>query len=158
MGRECLYQDAHQIDTSKYTHVHFGFGTLTPLSVVQVADALSLYQFSQFKGIKNAKRILSFGGWDFSTEPDTYFIFRNGVKPANRFKMATNIANFIKKHDLDGADIDWEYPGAPDLQTSPTSTLARPRMAPTIKPSLPFSRPCCQERQSRLPLPLRTGT
>lgn len=30
MNRPCLYQDALQIDTSKYTHIHFGFGTLTP--------------------------------------------------------------------------------------------------------------------------------
>ncbi|CAN8105482.1 unnamed protein product [Discula destructiva] len=29
--------------------------------------------------------------------------------------MATNIANFIKANNLDGVDIDWEYPGAPDL-------------------------------------------
>lgn len=58
---------------------------------------------------------MSFGGWAFSTNPDTYLIFRNGVKPANRFKMDTNIANFIKTHGLDGVDIDWEYPGAPDL-------------------------------------------
>jgi GH18 family chitinase len=37
---------------------------------------------------------------------------------ANRLTMATKIANFIKKHDLDGVDIDWEYPGAPDLPES----------------------------------------
>lgn len=39
-------------------------------------------------------------------------IFRNAVTDANRVKVATNIANFIKKHDLDGVDIDWEYSGA----------------------------------------------
>lgn len=63
MGRPCLYQDALQIDTSKYTHLHFGFGTLTPSAYeVQVGDALASYQFEQFKRIKNTKRILSFGG------------------------------------------------------------------------------------------------
>ncbi|KAH6848434.1 hypothetical protein B0I37DRAFT_432719 [Chaetomium sp. MPI-CAGE-AT-0009] len=102
MNRPCLYQDALQIDTSKYTHLHFGFGALTPSYEVKVGDMLSSYQFTQFKRVRDAKRILSFGGWDFSTFPDTYYIFREGVKPANRLKMASNIANFIKEHDLDG--------------------------------------------------------
>lgn len=116
LGRPCLYQDALQIDTSKYTHLHFGFGTLTPDTYeVGVGDTLAQYQFEQFKLIRKAKRILSFGGWSFSTEPATYNIFREGVKPANRIRMATSIADFIKKHQLDGVDIDWEYPGAPDL-------------------------------------------
>ncbi|KAM7214753.1 hypothetical protein V8F06_009825 [Rhypophila decipiens] len=116
LGRPCLYQDALQIDTSKFNHLHFGFGTLTPDTYeVGVGDALATYQFEQFKRVPNAKRILSFGGWAFSTEPATYFILREGVKRENRMKMATNIANFIKKHELDGVDIDWEYPGAPDL-------------------------------------------
>jgi GH18 family chitinase len=47
--------------------------------------------------------------------PNTYLIFRNGVKPASRLTMAAKIANFIKLHNLNGVDIDWEYPGAPDL-------------------------------------------
>ncbi|KAM7183708.1 hypothetical protein V8F20_012513 [Naviculisporaceae sp. PSN 640] len=119
MNRECLYQDASQIDRSAYTHIHFGFGTLTPTFEVETGDVLSTYQFEQFKKIGGPKRILSFGGWDFSALPETYMIFRNAVTDANRLKAATNIANFIKKHNLDGVDIDWEYPGAPDIPGIP---------------------------------------
>jgi GH18 family chitinase len=61
--------------------------------------------------LKGPKRIISFGGWDFSTGPDTYTIFRDGVNVVNRNKLATNIANFVNQHNLDGVDIDWEYPG-----------------------------------------------
>ncbi|RMJ23485.1 hypothetical protein PHISP_05635 [Aspergillus sp. HF37] len=46
-------------------------------------------------------------------------IFREGVRPANRLKFATNIANYIKDNYLDGVDIDWEYPGAPDIPGIP---------------------------------------
>ncbi|KAM7212489.1 hypothetical protein V8F06_012111 [Rhypophila decipiens] len=119
MNRECLYQDASQIDRSAYTHIHFGFGTLTQSFEVETGDVLSTYQFEQFKKIGGPKRILSFGGWDFSALPATYMIFRNAVADVNRLKVATNIANFIKKHNLDGVDIDWEYPGAPDIPGIP---------------------------------------
>ncbi|BCS23654.1 uncharacterized protein APUU_40098A [Aspergillus puulaauensis] len=115
MKRDCLFQDASQIDTSKYTHIHFGFGSLSDTWDVNVGDTLSTYNFGQFKRLTGVKRILSFGGWDFSTSAATYHIFRNGVLPANRMIMATKIANFIKENNLDGVDIDWEYPGAPDL-------------------------------------------
>ncbi|KAL4907339.1 hypothetical protein BDW74DRAFT_176116 [Aspergillus multicolor] len=83
--------------------------------LVEVGDVLSTYQFGESKKITGAKRILSFGGWEFSNSDATYKIFRTGVRPENRLTMATNIANFIKDNDLDGVDIDWEYPGAPDL-------------------------------------------
>ncbi|KAL4805376.1 chitinase [Aspergillus unguis] len=115
MSRESLFQDALQIDASLYTHLHFGFETLTPEFDVETGDTLSTYEFGEFKKITGAKRILSFGGWAFSTDAATYKIFRDGVTPANRLTMATKIADFIKEHDLDGVDIDWEYPGAPDL-------------------------------------------
>jgi GH18 family chitinase len=100
-----------QIDPTKYTHLHFGFGTLTNDYQVDVGDVLSSYEFDQFKRIAGPKKILSFGGWDFSTGPSTYHLFRDGVTAANRNTMASNIANFIKANNLDGVDIDWEYPG-----------------------------------------------
>lgn len=53
--------------------------------------------------------------------PATYGIFRTGVLGSNRDLMAQNIANFILSEGLDGVDIDWEYPGAPDLPDIPTA-------------------------------------
>ncbi|PLB35221.1 putative class V chitinase [Aspergillus candidus] len=118
-GRECLYQDALQIDGSKYTHLHFAFATLTDDYEVVFEDKIMEYEFSNFLNISGPKKVLSFGGWGFSTSPDTYHIFRQGVKPANRLKFATNVANFIKDRGVDGVDVDWEYPGAPDMPGIP---------------------------------------
>ncbi|KAL4904081.1 hypothetical protein BDW74DRAFT_185756 [Aspergillus multicolor] len=121
-NRDCLYQDTLQIDTSKYTHLHFGFGSITADYEVSIGDEFITYEFNNFKFLSGPKKILSFGGWDFSTNPSTYNIFREGTQAANRLKLATNIANFIKEHDLDGVDIDWEYPGAPDIPGIPAGS------------------------------------
>lgn len=49
--------------------------------------------FNQFKAKTGFKHILSFGGWAFSTSPQTYPIFRTGVTAAQRQTFATNVAN-----------------------------------------------------------------
>jgi GH18 family chitinase len=56
------------------------------------------------------KRIVSFGGWAYSTEPATYNIIRQAII-TNREVFATNLAKFVMDEGLDGVDIDWEYPG-----------------------------------------------
>ncbi|TQV98182.1 glycosyl hydrolase family 180 [Cordyceps javanica] len=103
---------------SKYTHIHFAFATVTPGSY-EVDMGPTINQYYYFKQTKGAKKILSFGGWTFSTDPATYRIFRDGVLGTNRDRMAQNIANFIINEGLDGVDIDWEYPAAPDLPDIP---------------------------------------
>ncbi|ROW15174.1 hypothetical protein VPNG_03014 [Cytospora leucostoma] len=118
-GRPCLYMDAKQINTDKYTHIHYAFATLSDEYEVLTGDAMQTYEFSNFKAIRGPKKIVTFGGWDFSTSASTYSIFRDGVTAANRVAMATSIANFSIKNGLDGVDIDWEYPGAPDIPGIP---------------------------------------
>ncbi|KAL6887059.1 glycoside hydrolase family 18 protein [Trichoderma evansii] len=84
LQRSCLFQDVSQINVNAYTHIYFAFGVLTPSYVVQIPNATTLYEFNEFQRIVGAKRILSIGGWDFSTNPNTYNIFREGVTAANR--------------------------------------------------------------------------
>lgn len=75
------------------------------------------------KSMAGIKRIISFGGWAFSTEAPTYNIFRKGVALEHRAKLATTVYNFVMEHGLDGVGFDWEYPAAPDLPEIPAGAL-----------------------------------
>jgi len=67
-------------------------------------------QWADFKALPDVKRIVSFGGWAYSTEAATYNIIRQAIIN-NRDAFASNLAQFIKDEGIDGVDIDWEYPG-----------------------------------------------
>ncbi|KAH8736637.1 glycoside hydrolase superfamily [Ilyonectria robusta] len=101
--------DVNEIDKSKYTHIHFAFADVTSTYTIDVSGHLR--QFNLFKAITGIKKIISFGGWDFSTMLRTYNTLREAFKSANRATLIRNIVAFVKKHNLDGVDIDWEYPG-----------------------------------------------
>ncbi|KAH6844618.1 glycoside hydrolase superfamily [Chaetomium sp. MPI-CAGE-AT-0009] len=95
------------------TILHFAFGNITADYHVDVSGLQSAY--NDFKALTGVKRIICFGGWTFSTDWDTYPIFREGVTPEQRYAFAQNVVNFVVSEGLDGVDFDWEYPGAPDL-------------------------------------------
>lgn len=103
--------DVDQIDTSIYTHIHFAFANLTPDFKVDISDQNIKDQFEIFKAMTDVRKIISFGGWDFSTLPGTFNILREAVKPANRETFMNNLVDFVKENKLDGIDLDWEYPG-----------------------------------------------
>ena len=58
-----------------------------------------------FVSLTGVKRILSFGGWSFSTDQDTYPIFREGVTAANRATFISNVVIFVNLYKLDGVDL-----------------------------------------------------
>ncbi|KAK3988009.1 killer toxin subunits alpha/beta-like protein [Cladorrhinum sp. PSN332] len=120
LSKKCDRVDIRTIDTKKYTHIHFAFATVTP-NTFEVNMGPTINQFYYFKKMTGFKKILAFGGWTFSTDPATYGIFRAGVLSENRQRMAQNIANFIVSNNLDGVDIDWEYPAASDLPDIPSA-------------------------------------
>ncbi|KAF1841659.1 glycoside hydrolase family 18 protein [Cucurbitaria berberidis CBS 394.84] len=113
LSRPCLAMRPSQIPKGYYTHLHYAFGNVTTGYAVDLTGSLDL--FEEFRALQGVKRIMSFGGWAFSTEPATAPIFREGVSNSQRQILADNIAAFIIENDLDGVDFDWEYPGAPDI-------------------------------------------
>ncbi|KAJ9421240.1 hypothetical protein FOXG_17685 [Fusarium oxysporum f. sp. lycopersici 4287] len=114
MNRDCLWLKAKNANTDgSYTHIHWAFLSIDPLSWrPYIGEGKS--QWNAFKKLK-AKRIVSLGGWADSTEPGKYNIIREAII-TNREKFATNLAQFAKDEGIDGVDIDWEYPGAPDIE------------------------------------------
>lgn len=95
-NRPCLNMDISQFNPDWYTHVHFAFATITPDFKVNISGVEDQFNKMKTLDMKGAKKILSFGGWSFSTSQDTYPIFRNGVAAANRKTFAENVVNFLK--------------------------------------------------------------
>jgi hypothetical protein len=62
---------------------------------VQMGDLQSM--FDDFKKLSGVKKIMSFGGWSFSTEADTAPIFRQGVSHVAVRRAITVRANFASR-------------------------------------------------------------
>lgn len=119
MNRDCLKMDVREINDDELTHVHFAFAGLSSDFDVTFDEAFK-DQFDAFAKMNAPwKKILSFGGWAESTDAATFQHYKDVVKPGNREKFASNIVAFVKKHNLDGIDFDWEYPGATDIPGVP---------------------------------------
>ncbi|KAJ3499458.1 hypothetical protein NLG97_g299 [Lecanicillium saksenae] len=116
--RDCMNMAVTDINADQFSHIHFAFATVTTGWDVDLSD--SQEQFDKFiKMDGKFKKILSFGGWDFSTKPETFQRFRDATKPENRGAFIDNLVKFLGKNAVDGLDFDWEYPGAPDIPDVP---------------------------------------
>ncbi|KAJ2785182.1 hypothetical protein H4R18_000633, partial [Coemansia javaensis] len=94
------------IDLGKYTHINIAFaipqadGTITFDDSFSIPDAVTGIQ------AKNAKAILSIGGWSGSNLISTIL-----KDPATNAKFLDSMVALVDQYKLDGLDLDWEYPG-----------------------------------------------
>ncbi|KAM3578172.1 hypothetical protein VKS41_009402 [Umbelopsis sp. WA50703] len=110
--RPCLNLDQYglqdMIDTYNYTEIHYSFGIIDNYEV-SITNMTTFYEFLNITGVK---KVVTFGGWAFSTDNDTIHIFGQAVQQET---FVNSAVSFINQYDLDGIEIDWEYPGATDL-------------------------------------------
>ncbi|GEQ72726.1 hypothetical protein JCM33374_g6414 [Metschnikowia sp. JCM 33374] len=107
-----LYTDITKVED--YDVVQYAFATINDNDMsIGVGNG-----FERFSTI-SPKKVITFGGWEFSTSPSTYNILRKAVSDEHRDKFAKNVVDFMHTHGLDGVDFDWEYPEAPDIPDIP---------------------------------------
>jgi len=95
----------------KLTHIIFSFTEVIDGEMKFPEDTLGIMLkklVEQRKNHPNLKVMVACGGWGGSVG------FSEMAKtPEGQKKFVESVVKFIKKYNLDGLDIDWEYPGLP---------------------------------------------
>lgn len=152
--RACMRMQVRDIGPGVYTHVHFAFATVTESFGVNISESEN--QFYMFLEMTGFRKVLSFGGWAFSTDQDTFQRLRQATNSQNRENFVDNLIGFLGSHDSDGLDFDWEYPGAPDI---PDITPGSPHEGSNYLAFLKLLKSKCRlERRYQLRYQRRTGT
>ncbi|KAJ7278491.1 glycoside hydrolase superfamily [Mycena rebaudengoi] len=124
--RKCQSFGPENLDLTGYTHVIYAFVNISPLLEL----SMTAQEESVLKGLvkrkidfPNVKVLFAVGGWAFSTEDATRTIFTTVVSTAgSRTKFVGAIKQFLDRYQLDGVDIDFEYPSAMERKAPPSET------------------------------------
>jgi GH18 family chitinase len=99
------------IAVEKLTHVNFAFANIRDGRVVEGGprDADNLKVLTGLRKDHPHLRVLvSVGGWTWSKG-----FSDAALTPKSRRVFVRSAVDFVRRHDLDGFDVDWEYPGLP---------------------------------------------
>lgn len=102
--------DGLSIDANKLTHINYAFvnvqDSMAWLTNIET-DTINFRILNSLKEVNpDLKILISIGGWSWSGN------FSDAtLTPSSRRKFAKTSVEIVANHDLDGVDIDWEYPG-----------------------------------------------
>ncbi|KAF2008423.1 glycoside hydrolase family 18 protein [Aaosphaeria arxii CBS 175.79] len=122
--RKCDKRLPKDLDLTGFTHMNFAFAFFNPTTFEMMPmDAGDPTLYTEFTNLKESypglQTWISIGGWSFNdatNNPNTQTAFSDMASTAaNRKKFINSLTNLCKVSGLMVcADIDWEYPGAPD--------------------------------------------
>ncbi|MFC3093280.1 glycoside hydrolase family 18 protein [Alteromonas sediminis] len=101
----------NEIAAEKLTHINYAFSNIENHRIVEGFQ----YDTQNYRVLQTLKKrnpdlkiLTSVGGWTWSGKFSDM-----ALTESSRQAFIDSAAAFIKKHQLDGIDIDWEYPGLP---------------------------------------------
>lgn len=106
--------DYDAIDVAKLTHINYAFANCVDGEVVFGGEIdgvdLSAEHFQRLNSLKaknpQLKLMISVGGWTWSKN-----FSDAALTTDSREKFAASAVRMMTENNLDGVDIDWEYPG-----------------------------------------------
>jgi chitinase len=100
-----------QIDPTKLTRINYAFSNILNGRMV-IGSPADAQNFALFRSLRNRNPnltvLVSVGGWLWSTNFSDMALTRD-----SRAIFEDSVMQFLTRYDLDGLDIDWEYPGMP---------------------------------------------
>ena len=98
------YGTPNTINSTELTHVNYAFGSIIKGTVV-ISNGKDLSKLVSFKSSNpNLKVLLSVGGWGADGFSDAAYT------KYSRNTFASSCLDIILDNELDGIDLDWEYP------------------------------------------------
>lgn len=115
----------HQYDFSKITHLIYGFAHLNSngqLAVFRYKDTAVLNAFRAVKKqYPHIRTLIALGGWGGCKPCSGTFSHADSTDA-----FASSVKRFLQAFDLDGIDLDWEYPALPGVPGHPFAPEDRP--------------------------------
>lgn len=103
--------DPDSIAAEKLTHINYAFSNIEEGRLVE-GFAYDEQNYEQLQTLKarnpDLKILTSVGGWTWSGGFSDM-----ALTEESRQRFIDSALDFVRRHQLDGIDIDWEYPGLP---------------------------------------------
>ncbi|KID83692.1 chitinase [Metarhizium guizhouense ARSEF 977] len=94
-----------KLDLANYTHINVAFALPDEKANLAFEGEAMMPEIVPKLQAHNTKVLVSVGGWTGSA------FFSNITRPEMSETFANNVIELMEKHNLDGIDFDWEYPG-----------------------------------------------
>ena len=105
--------DPAQIAADRLTHINYAFANIRDGQVVEGFDH-DAENLAALTGLRREHPqlhvLISVGGWTWSGG-----FSDAALTPESRARLVASAVDVVRRHDLDGVDVDWEYPGQPGI-------------------------------------------
>lgn len=108
---EIFDDPVERVPFDKITHITYAF--LIPSedgSLVGIEKPEKLRKLIEKSHANNVQVLIAVGGWSYKGIPLDAAFEKIASSDENREKFVTNVIHFVNEYNLDGVEIDWEYP------------------------------------------------